>query len=165
MPYVDVSCAGCGRNIHKRESEKKRFCSHECYVTTTKRELDARDSCGSPGCKRCGRLRGELNRHHIEPSSEGGADTPDNLITLCTSCHLEWHQIAEGMIPFYEWLSMPPLLFIYLQMQSNAALTLGQLRGLWAAWMASLQVSVDTDARLAAFIALVGEQNATGTVQ
>lgn len=32
-----------------------------------------------------------LNVHHIVPRSQGGTDRPDNLITLCESCHKKYH--------------------------------------------------------------------------
>jgi 5-methylcytosine-specific restriction endonuclease McrA len=44
-------------------------------------------------CVRCG-SRYYLSAHHIQPRSEGGKDTPENLFSLCASCHarLEAHQ-------------------------------------------------------------------------
>ncbi len=33
-----------------------------------------------------------LNVHHIKPRSNGGADRPDNLITLCETCHKAYHK-------------------------------------------------------------------------
>lgn len=35
---------------------------------------------------------GELEIHHIKPVAEGGGDEPENLITLCHSCHLKRHE-------------------------------------------------------------------------
>lgn len=32
-----------------------------------------------------------LNVHHIKSVSEGGTDRPDNLITLCETCHKDYH--------------------------------------------------------------------------
>ena len=37
-------------------------------------------------CVRCG-SRYYLSAHHIQPRAEGGADTPENLVSLCVSCH------------------------------------------------------------------------------
>jgi len=39
-------------------------------------------------CQSC-HYKMSLTVHHILPRSEGGADTPPNLITLCTNCHNE----------------------------------------------------------------------------
>ncbi len=36
-----------------------------------------------------------LDIHHITPKSEGGADTIENLITLCSSHHRVWHKRYE----------------------------------------------------------------------
>ncbi len=33
-----------------------------------------------------------LNVHHIKPRSNGGTDRPDNLITLCETCHKNYHK-------------------------------------------------------------------------
>ena len=33
-----------------------------------------------------------LNVHHITPRADGGTDKPDNLITLCESCHKAYHK-------------------------------------------------------------------------
>ena len=38
----------------------------------------------------CGQKRW-LHVHHIKPVSEGGTDTTENLITLCSSHHRIWH--------------------------------------------------------------------------
>lgn len=41
-------------------------------------------------CRACG-YPGDLEAHHIVPVSEGGDNTQDNLITLCSKCHDEQH--------------------------------------------------------------------------
>ena len=33
----------------------------------------------------------DLHAHHIVPISEGGSNTLENLITLCSDCHKERH--------------------------------------------------------------------------
>lgn len=46
-------------------------------------------------CTKCGWAHGDFNRsdprhlelHHVKPHAEGGENTTDNLITLCTVCH------------------------------------------------------------------------------
>jgi len=42
-------------------------------------------------CQCCKTKNGTLNAHHIMYRSNGGADTLDNLITLCESCHKKLH--------------------------------------------------------------------------
>lgn len=42
-------------------------------------------------CAECGTGEGELNVHHIIPLSQGGPNELDNLITLCRSCHANFH--------------------------------------------------------------------------
>jgi hypothetical protein len=55
-----------------------------------RREVLARDQhrYQGPGC---GRTR-FLEVHHIEPRNTGGANRPENLVTLCGSCHRLWHE-------------------------------------------------------------------------
>lgn len=43
-------------------------------------------------CQKCKTTKGELHVHHIIFRSKGGSDTPDNLITLCESCHEKLHK-------------------------------------------------------------------------
>jgi hypothetical protein len=40
-------------------------------------------------CLRCDKKfkRSELSAHHMKPRSEGGANSPSNLVTLCHKCH------------------------------------------------------------------------------
>jgi 5-methylcytosine-specific restriction endonuclease McrA len=37
-----------------------------------------------------------LNAHHIKPISEGGDNTPANLVTLCGKCHKKEHSAAAN---------------------------------------------------------------------
>ena len=55
-----------------------------------RREVLARDQhrCQAPGC---GRTR-FLEVHHILPRKSGGDNRPENLVTLCGSCHRLWHE-------------------------------------------------------------------------
>jgi hypothetical protein len=65
-------------------------------------------------CRRCGWTHALWNRsdprhlelHHIRPHQEGGENTAENLITLCTVCHDEWHAVShEQHVDFSGWLS------------------------------------------------------------
>ena len=42
-------------------------------------------------CQYCGKFNTVLNVHHIESRQTGG-DRPDNLITLCETCHKAYHK-------------------------------------------------------------------------
>ncbi|MGV8125258.1 MAG: HNH endonuclease [Candidatus Xenobiia bacterium LiM19] len=57
--------------------------------------------CQVPGCN----CRRNLHIHHIIPRSHGGSDEPENLIVLCSRCHLrllhDLHTLKiEGTAPF-----------------------------------------------------------------
>lgn len=43
-------------------------------------------------CQKCKTKKGKLHTHHIIFRSNGGTDTPDNLITLCEECHEKLHK-------------------------------------------------------------------------
>lgn len=47
-------------------------------------------------CRSCGH-RSNLHVHHVVFRSQQGEDTPDNLVTLCNSCHDGVHKdIKDG---------------------------------------------------------------------
>lgn len=51
-------------------------------------------------CQKCKTKKGKLHVHHIVFRSNGGTDTPDNLITLCEECHTKLHNgefIIKGL--------------------------------------------------------------------
>jgi hypothetical protein len=59
-------------------------------------------------CQKCGSPHG-LEAHHIHAKADGGADEPGNLVTLCGSCHDEWHyaEPPAEMMSFEQWLTIP----------------------------------------------------------
>ena len=42
-------------------------------------------------CQKCKTKKGKLHVHHVVFRSNGGTDTPSNLITLCEDCHEKLH--------------------------------------------------------------------------
>lgn len=81
-------------------------------------------------CQSCGRKTGPMHVHHVIWKRNEGADTPENLITLCEVCHDRVHKnpkfdqkvvnkfkglkkrfvhatLLNGVMPqFYEWLEI-----------------------------------------------------------
>ena len=47
-------------------------------------------------CQKCGKKKGRMEVHHINPRSKGGADIAENLVTVCPDCH---EKIHSGKIP------------------------------------------------------------------
>ena len=93
------------RELSRAESERMRcdaaVCEHGGRNTTTipprvRREVLARDlhRCQAPGC---GRTR-FLEVHHIKPRGQRGNNKPENLVTLCASCHRLWHERGRGAV-------------------------------------------------------------------
>lgn len=64
-------------------------------------------------CRRCGWNHKLYNRsdprhlelHHIHEHVHGGPNEEENLITLCTVCHDDWHAGRHGVKDFGDWLS------------------------------------------------------------
>ena len=91
------------RELGRADAERIRcdaaVCEHGGRNTATipprvRREVLARDKhrCRAPGC---GRTR-FLEVHHIVSRQQGGANHPENLTTLCASCHHLWHERGSG---------------------------------------------------------------------
>jgi len=59
-------------------------------------------------CCKCGRCE-SLQIHHVLAVMDGGRDDDDNLKTLCTPCHKEWHIVESvSYIDFDQWIEYPP---------------------------------------------------------
>lgn len=93
------------RELCRAETERMRcdaaVCEEGGRNTTTipppvRREVLARDRhrCQSSGCDRT-RF---LEVHHIVPRDRGGNNKPENLITLCGSCHRHMHLYPQNGI-------------------------------------------------------------------
>lgn len=66
-----------------------------------RREVFRRDGyrcrlCGQEGGPRADGEDVELHAHHTVPPAEGGANTLDNLLTLCDSCHRRHHATSQA---------------------------------------------------------------------
>lgn len=61
------------------------------------KDAQALVSARKPYCQYCGKVGG-CQVHHIITKGAGGHDTPDNLISLCISCHAKCHsgQISKA---------------------------------------------------------------------
>jgi len=93
------------RELSRAEADRMRCDAAVCIQggrnTTTipprvRREVLARDKhrCQAPGC---GRTR-FLEVHHIKSRGQGGTNHPENLTTLCGSCHRLWHEHGNGPV-------------------------------------------------------------------
>lgn len=113
------TCEWCGDDFEHLPSKERRFCSYDCSsswqsefrdypqgpdnpnwsggtgrITQSDRWKNLRDKMverDNGRCQECG-FDENLHVHHIEPLSEGGDPyNPDNLITLCRTCHRGKH--------------------------------------------------------------------------
>lgn len=75
-------CSSCGRerDIARRKIESVDR-NKAAYL---KRKLIVERG---PFCQQCGRKPDHLHAHHVNPLRWGGANTPENLLLLCTDCH------------------------------------------------------------------------------
>lgn len=66
-------------------------------------ELEDVPDTSSEGCFVCGdRRSNSLEDHHIVPRRYGGTDSPENIVTLCASCHSAIEKLYDER--FYETL-------------------------------------------------------------
>jgi len=63
--------------------------------------------CQNPNCKNKDK-NPALEVHHIIFQENGGSDRPDNLITLCTQCHIPANHKEGGFL--YDWQTTKPKL-------------------------------------------------------
>jgi hypothetical protein len=42
-----------------------------------------------------------LERHHIQPLSWGGPNTPDNLVLVCSNCHQGTHTALNALVAYH----------------------------------------------------------------
>lgn len=84
LPAADAEMLACDAAI---AAPGKR--NHAAIRPQVRREVLARDrhACRTPGCLHTF----FLHLHHVVPREHGGANTADNLVTLCTACHRLWH--------------------------------------------------------------------------
>ena len=98
-------CPTCGRADFAREVDMKAHHMREhgesiaesrSIAQSTRQIVLERDS---NQCQRCGaeitpkdEAGADFQLHHIIPVAAGGANKPDNLVTLCNDCHMRAHQ-------------------------------------------------------------------------
>lgn len=62
-------------------------------------------------CSKCwehSSVVGNLHTHHIQAKVDGGGDEPENLISLCETCHKEWHSFTVRYSPSFDvWVGLP----------------------------------------------------------
>lgn len=82
--------------------QKRRFCSLECSAMARRMATVKQDSLlwrqrklRMASCQECG-TKERLQLHHMDENRENEA--PENLKTLCASCHAKWHW-AHGKQP------------------------------------------------------------------
>jgi len=85
LSQTEIEAIHCDAQVHR---PGKRNTS--TIPPKTRREVLARDrhQCRRRGCDHT-RF---LHLHHIVPRRGGGANDPENLVTLCSACHDLWHR-------------------------------------------------------------------------
>jgi len=71
--------------LHQKKGSRK--VSHDIRDQVLTRDGHQCQHCGTPGSS-----RNRLTMHHKIYRRHGGPATVDNLITLCESCHHDYHQ-------------------------------------------------------------------------
>jgi len=91
------------RQVHRVQKYSGRRIPGNCRDTVRRRDRDKCRWCGTTGTD-----VNALNLHHVRYRSEGGPDTPRNLLTLCFNCHKKTHTNKRKYQPV-----MVTLLFLY----------------------------------------------------
>ena len=81
-------------NKHKRDPDEKKFYSSQRWQRMRMSKLLADPLCEL--CYKAGRVVVATVAHHVMPRKEGGADTMDNLQSLCNACHEREHPRGFG---------------------------------------------------------------------
>lgn len=91
--HADV-CTEAGANNHRRHAHSRPR-ARQTIAPAMRRAVLGRDQhrCTVPGCRNAL----FLDLHHIELSSEGGANEADNLVTLCGAHHRAAHRGELGI--------------------------------------------------------------------
>jgi len=97
-PCLYPGCSGtkavrgfCEMHAHKRRAEGRWGCGDRTVTQRTAffdkrwRALRLMHIRRHPLCKQCGQAGSDVD--HIVPRQDGGSDKPENLQTLCKSCH------------------------------------------------------------------------------
>ena len=103
----DKKCAACGATFNRKRFpsglqdigcyRRQRFCSLKCSARASMREtvslagLRKRSEVAiplGPCCESCGSTE-QRQRHHLDQNPRN--NSPENLQTLCASCHAKWH--------------------------------------------------------------------------
>lgn len=87
--------------------EHDRHIPHETTIGVFQRDAgrcQKADCSWHPRDRVAGDPRQYIEIHHIDWHSEGGANTGDNLITLCNVHHKELHRLRIGPATFSNWL-------------------------------------------------------------
>lgn len=113
VPRTTTKCDTCGTEFEHRSTEPRVYCSTKCarnrliifdpqyrrirnpkWIKLREKILD-RDG---HRCTQCGSTHG-LSAHHLTPWRLTQDDSPENLTTLCRSCHLRADQALRTRQP------------------------------------------------------------------
>lgn len=75
------------KRVRRKENREKKFTGSRSLAGSCRDRVKRRDS---EKCRWCG-TTDSIEIHHVYYRSEGGADTPRNLISLCTADHALAH--------------------------------------------------------------------------
>jgi len=91
---IDIRALTEGKNLYKWEYQKSNRLDENLRKASLMRD--------NYTCVECGKINTMLEVHHIVPKRLKGADTINNLITLCTNCHDKTEGKEEIFIEKYQ---------------------------------------------------------------
>jgi len=91
---IDIRALQEGYKLYKWQYQKSNRLDENLRIATLMRDNYICQECGKSGCM--------LEAHHIVPKRLKGADSVDNLITLCDKCHDKTERQEEKFIQKYQ---------------------------------------------------------------
>ncbi len=101
--FMDLQERYRSKRIRRKEHRAKKYAPGRRLPGTARDRVKRRDS---EKCRWCGTTN-DVQIHHVRYRSEGGPDSPKNLLSLCDECHAHAHSDKGKYQPvLLTWLWM-----------------------------------------------------------
>ena len=99
------SCPKCSAPIKEAHlTDTRRIRKRRRAQSVSIRSIGRTTGSMEPICAICKRSQStieatgsQLERHHVNPLSDGGTDDTNNVMLLCTECHRTWHEVHKRL--------------------------------------------------------------------
>lgn len=118
---MEKACENCGEKMARKRFNgrledwgvflRRRFCGAKCCGKAHRKAMPSKSGLlkrpevkRACACERCGSTA-MINAHHVDGDRLNNA--PDNLMSLCPSCHTKWHWEHGKSIPKRNGAGLP----------------------------------------------------------